>query len=68
MILDEATSALDTKTEKLVTKALHTLMKDKTSIIIAHRISTIMSADKIFVLENGKIVESGSYQELIEKK
>lgn len=68
LILDEATSALDNKTEKYVQKALDSLMKNKTSIIIAHRLSTIQNADKIFMLENGRIIEKGSYEELMQKK
>lgn len=67
LILDEATSALDNKTEALVQKALDTLMKGKTSIVIAHRLSTIQNADKIFLLENGEIVETGKYEELMEQ-
>jgi subfamily B ATP-binding cassette protein MsbA len=65
LILDEATSALDTESEKLVQEALTNLMKNRTSIVIAHRLSTITHADKIYVLENGKIVESGSHDELV---
>ena len=65
LILDEATSALDNKTEKLIQKALDKLMKWRTSIVIAHRLSTIQNADKIFMLENGKIVESWKYDELM---
>ncbi|QFR39274.1 ABC transporter ATP-binding protein [Candidatus Gracilibacteria bacterium 28_42_T64] len=68
LILDEATSALDNKTEKLIQKALDTLMKGRTSIIIAHRLSTIKHVDRIFVLEKGEIVESGSYDDLMEKE
>jgi len=68
LILDEATSALDNKTEKLVQKALDKLMKWRTSIVIAHRLSTIQNADKIFMLENWKIVEEGKYNELMDKK
>lgn len=68
LILDEATSALDTSTEKKVDLALKNLMKWKTSIIIAHRLSTIRHVDRIFVLEQGKVVEIGNYEELIEKK
>ncbi len=68
LILDEATSALDNKTEKLIQKALDKLMKNRTSIIIAHRLSTIQNADKIFMLENWKIVESWNYEELMNKK
>ncbi len=68
LILDEATSALDNKTEKLIQKALDKLMKWRTSIVIAHRLSTIQNADKIFMLENWKIVEQWKYDELMNKK
>ncbi len=68
LILDEATSALDNKTEKLIQKALDTLMKWRTSIIIAHRLSTIKHVDRIFVLEKWEIVESWSYDDLMEKE
>ena len=68
LILDEATSALDNKTEKLVQKALDKLMKWRTSIVIAHRLSTIQNANKIYMLENWKIVEEGKYNELMDKK
>lgn len=67
MLLDEATSALDTESEKLVQEALNNLMKNRTSLIIAHRLSTIQNADMIVVLENGKIVEQGDHQQLINK-
>ena len=68
IVLDEATSALDNKTEGLIQKSLDRLMKWKTTIIIAHRLSTIQNVDKIFVLENGKIVESWNYTELMKNK
>lgn len=68
MLLDEATSALDTESEKLVQNALNNLMQNRTSIVIAHRLSTIQHADKIVVLDKGKIVEEGSHAELIAQK
>ena len=67
LILDEATSSLDSESEKLVQDALEKLMKNKTSIVIAHRFSTIKNSDKIIVLDSGKIVESGNHDELIKK-
>jgi len=66
LILDEATSALDAESEVLVQKALSNLMRDKTSIVIAHRLSTVRKADKIVVMERGKIVETGTHKELLE--
>ena len=65
LVLDEATSALDSESEKLVQNALENLMKNKTSLVIAHRLSTIQNADKIIVLEKGKIIESGVHKELM---
>ena len=67
LILDEATSSLDTKSEKAVQEALNRLMKNRTSMVIAHRLSTIQNADKIIVLDSGKIVEMGSHNELLSK-
>lgn len=66
MILDEATSALDSESERLVQDALHKLMKNRTSFVVAHRLTTIQQADIILVLENGAIVQSGKHHELLQ--
>ena len=68
VILDEATSALDNKSEAVVQKAIENLMKDRTVFVIAHRLSTVQNADKIVVINDGQIVESGSHQELLQKE
>ncbi len=68
LILDEATSSLDSESEKLVQNALEKLMVNRTSIVIAHRLSTIRNANKILVLENGEILETGTHEELIANK
>ena len=67
LLLDEATSALDTQNEHEVQQALTQLMKNRTSVVIAHRLTTIMNADVILVMDKGKIVESGNHKELLEK-
>ena len=65
LLLDEATSALDSESERLVQSALDNLMTNKTSIVVAHRLSTIKNADKIVVLENGILVEQGNQKDLL---
>jgi ABC-type multidrug transport system fused ATPase/permease subunit len=67
LILDEPTSALDTQTEFLILEALERLMEGRTTLIIAHRMSTIHRADRIVVLDHGKAVEAGTHRELMEK-
>jgi ATP-binding cassette subfamily B protein len=67
LILDEATSALDSESEALVQEALERIMQDRTVFIIAHRLATVRRADRILVVEQGQILESGSHQELLEK-
>jgi ATP-binding cassette subfamily B protein len=65
LILDEATSSVDTRTEMHIQKAMIALMKNRTSLVIAHRLSTIRDADMIVVLNHGRIVETGSHEELL---
>jgi subfamily B ATP-binding cassette protein MsbA len=67
LILDEATSSLDTQSEALVQMAIGNLMENRTSIVIAHRLSTVRKADKIFVMQKGKIIETGTHEELVER-
>jgi subfamily B ATP-binding cassette protein MsbA len=67
LLLDEATSALDTETERIIQDAIHELSKGKTVIAIAHRLSTVLEADKIIVMQNGQIENHGTHQELLQK-
>ena len=67
LVLDEATSALDSESEALIQSALKELMKDRTSLVIAHRLSTVANLDRIVVLHDGEIVEQGTHQELLKK-
>lgn len=67
LLLDEATSALDNETEYLVKDALQGIMKNRTTIVIAHRLSTIQNVDSIVVIDNGKLIQSGKHEELIQQ-
>jgi subfamily B ATP-binding cassette protein MsbA len=66
ILLDEATSSLDTESERIVQNAINNLIKGRTTIVIAHRLSTIHNSDKIFLLDNGKVITSGNHEQLIE--
>ena len=68
LILDEATSNVDTRLEYLINQSMNNLMKNRTSIVIAHRLSTIVESDKIIVIKNGTILESGTHNELLNQK
>ena len=68
LILDEATSALDNKSEAVVQQAIDNLMKDRTVLVIAHRLSTVRNADCIVVINDGQIVEKGTHDELLKKQ
>lgn len=67
LLLDEATASVDNQTELLIQQALDELMKNRTSIVIAHRLSTIQNADRIYVLDKGRVIEEGSYDDLLTK-
>jgi ATP-binding cassette subfamily B protein len=66
LILDEATASIDSQSEKLLQEALNRLLENRTAVIIAHRLATIRKADKIIVLQDGRIIESGNHQQLLE--
>ena len=66
--MDEATSSVDTRTEKLIEKGMDSLMEDRTTFVIAHRLSTVRNADAIMVLEHGEIIERGTHEELLMQK
>ena len=66
LVLDEATSALDNETEKLVSESIQSLAGQKTMIIIAHRLTTVQHCDRVYLLDRGEVVKSGSYQEVVE--
>ena len=68
LVLDEATSSIDTRTELLIENGMNKLMKNKTTFVIAHRLSTVKNANAIMVLENGKIIERGDHLDLLEQK
>ena len=68
LILDEATSSIDTRTEILIQRAFDRLMSGRTSFIVAHRLSTIEAADLILVMDDGRIIERGTHQELLARK
>ena len=68
LILDEATSSIDTRTEQLVQEGMDRLMKGRTTFVIAHRLSTVRNSDCIMVLEQGRIIERGTHDQLIEEK
>jgi ATP-binding cassette subfamily B protein len=68
LLLDEATSSLDAESEKLVQTALERLMRDRTTLVIAHRLQTVIAADKICVIEKGRVVETGRHDELIARR
>ncbi len=68
LILDEATSSIDTRTEKMVQESMDKLMKGRTTFVIAHRLSTVKNSDCIIVLEQGRIIERGTHDQLLEQK
>ena len=67
ILLDEATSSLDSETETKIQEALNTLIQNKTTVVIAHRLSTILNASKIYLIDDGKVIDSGKHDELLAK-
>ena len=67
LLLDEATASVDSETERMIQDALDRLMRDRTAFVIAHRLSTIQNADRIYVLEKGRVIEQGTHLELLAK-
>ncbi|HBM80128.1 MAG TPA: multidrug ABC transporter ATP-binding protein, partial [Clostridiaceae bacterium] len=68
LILDEATASIDTQTERLVQRGIQRLLKNRTSFVIAHRLSTIRDADRIMIVDNGKIIEEGNHESLLKRR
>ena len=68
LLLDEATAALDTESERLVQESIDKFRKNRTVLIVAHRLSTVVNADRIYVMKDGRILESGTHQELLQKQ
>jgi ATP-binding cassette subfamily B (MDR/TAP) protein 1 len=68
LLLDEATSALDVESERIVQQALDRLMRNRTTVVVAHRLSTIKNADQISIIQEGKIIEQGTHSSLVENK
>jgi len=67
LIMDEATSSLDNRTERYVIESIERLKKDRTIIIVAHRLTTVKNCDTLFIIKNGRVVDTGNYQELLKK-
>ena len=68
LILDEATSSIDTRTERQIQQAFDQIMQERTTFVVAHRLSTIQKADQILVMNNGQVIEQGNHDKLLEKK